>query len=136
MLLRSNLFLYDAGVLTDTQRKSFIILIPKRKKDPLLSSSYRPITLLNYGCMIIATVINSKIKCSLNELIRPGQNDFIKGRHIGDVIRLRFDVIDLTAAKEIPGSIFTADTFKTFDSLKWDFIFRFVLKDCFGSTIV
>ena len=58
---------------------------------------------------IIATVINSRMKCYLNELIRPGQNAFIKGRHIGDNIQLLFDVIDLTAANEIPEFIFTAD---------------------------
>ena len=45
------------------------------------------------------------MKCYLNELIRPGQNAFIKGRHIEDNIRLLSDVIDLTAANEIPGSI-------------------------------
>ena len=57
------------------------------------------------------------MKCYLNKLIRPGQNAFIKGRHIRDSIRFFFDVIDLTAANEIPESIFTADIFKTFDSL-------------------
>ena len=76
------------------------------------------------------------MKCYLNELIRPGQNAFIKGKHIGDKMRLLFNVIDLTAANEIPGSIFTADIFKAFNSLNWDFVFRVVLKYCFGSTIV
>ena len=51
------------------------------------------------------------MKCYLNESIHPGQNAFIKGRHIGDIIRLLFDAIDLSAAKEIPGSIFAANIF-------------------------
>ena len=136
LLLQSFQFSYDAGVLTDTQREGIIILIRKCNKDPLLPSSYRPITLLNIDYRIIASVINSRMKCYLNELIRPGQNTFIKGRHIGDNIRLLFDVIDLTAAHEIPGTIFTADIFKGFDSLNKDFMFRVVLKYCFGSIIV
>ena len=47
LFLQSYQFLYDAGVLTDTQRESITILIPKRNKDPLLRSSYCPITSLN-----------------------------------------------------------------------------------------
>ena len=136
MLLQSYQFSYDAGVLTDTQREGIIILIPKRNKNPLLPSNYHPITLLDIDYKIIASVINSRMKCYLNELIRPGQNAFIKGRYIGDNIRLLFDVIDLTAANEIPGSIFTADICKAFDSLNWDFMLRVVEKYCFGSTVL
>ena len=117
LLLQSYQFSYNAGVLTDTQREGIIILIPKRNKDPLLPSSYCPITLLNIGYKIIASVINSRMKCYLNELIRPCQNAFNKGRRIRDNIRLLFDVIDLTAANEIPESIFTADICKAFDLL-------------------
>ena len=112
LLLQSYQFSYDDGILTDTQREGIFILIPIRNKDPLLPSSYRPITLLNIDCKIIASVINSRMKCYLNELIRPGQNAFIEDRHIGDNIRLLFDVIELTAANEIPESIFTADICK------------------------
>ena len=90
LLLQSYQFSYDVGVLTDTQREGIIILIPKRNKNPLLPSSYRPITLLNIDYKIIASVINSRMKCYLNELIRLGQNAFIKGRHIVDNIRLLF----------------------------------------------
>ena len=76
------------------------------------------------------------MKCYLNELISPGQNAFIKGRHIGDNIRLLFDVIDLSAANKIPRVIFTADIRKAFDSLNWNFMFRVVVKYCFGSTVL
>ena len=62
LLLQSYQFSYDAGVLTDTQREGIIILIPKRNKNPLLPSSYRPITLLNIDYKIIASVINSRMK--------------------------------------------------------------------------
>ena len=136
MLLQSYQFSYDTGVVTDTQREGIIILISKHNKDPLLPSSYRHITLLNIDYKIIATVINSRMKCYLNELIRRGQNASIKGRHIGDNIRLLYDVINLTDPNEIPRSILTADIFKAIDSLNWDFMFRVVLKYCFGSTII
>ena len=115
MFLHSYQFSCDAGVPTDSQ--GIIILIPKRNKDPLLLLSCRPITLLNVGYKIIPIIINNRMKWYLNELIRPGQNASIKGRHIGDNTQLLFDVIDLTAVNEIPGSFFTADICKAFDSL-------------------
>ena len=74
--------------------------------------------------------------CYLNELIRLVQNAFIKERHIGDNMRLFFDVIDLTAVNKIPGSTFAAAIFEVFDSLNWDFMYQVVLKYCFRSTIV
>ena len=45
-------------------------------------------------------------------------------------------MIDLTAANEIPRFIFTADICKAFDSLNWDFMFRIVVRYCFGSTVL
>ena len=50
--------------------------------------------MLNVDYKIIASTINNRMKSRLNALIEPGQNGFIKGRHIGDNIRLLFDVID------------------------------------------
>ena len=132
MLLQSYQFLYDAGILTDTQREDIIILISEHNKDPLPTSSYRLITLSNIDCKIIATVINSRMNFYFNELIPPCQYTLIKRRYIGDNIRIFFDLIDLT----IPEFIFTTDIFKAFDSLKWDFMFRVELKYCFGSIIV
>ena len=105
MLLRGYQFPYDAGVLNETKRGCIIILIPKCNKDQLPQSSYRPIILLNFDYKIIATVINSRMKCYLYDLIRPDQSAFIKGRHIGDNIRLLFDVIDTTAKFQDPFSL-------------------------------
>ena len=56
------------------------------------------------------------MKCYLKELIHPGQNTFINSKLIGDNIT-HFFVISITAAIEIPESIFTAHFFKAFDSL-------------------
>ena len=106
LLLGSYQFLCDSGVFTDAQREEIIFLIPKRNKDPLLSLSYRPITLLNIDFKMIVTFIESRLKCYLNELIRPGQNAFIKGN--GDSIKLLFDVINLN---KIPRSIYSLQTF-------------------------
>ena len=72
------------------------------------------------------------MKYHLNELIRLGQNAFIKGIHIKDNIQLLFDVIDLTAVNEIPRSVFTADIFKSFSFVSLGFHVSRCAKYCFG----
>ena len=61
---------HGSGVLTNTQRENIIILTPKRNKNQFITNvSYRSIILLNTDYKIIAKVTNSRMKCSLNELI-------------------------------------------------------------------
>ena len=111
-------------------------MLPKPQKDLLLPSNYRPITLLNVDYKIIASAINNRMKSHLNTLIKPGQNGFIKGRHIGDNIRLLFDVIDFADLNDTLGAVLAVDIFKAFDSLKWEFIYQVLEKYGFGSSIL
>ena len=113
-------------------------MLPKPQKDLLLPSNYyRPITLLNVDCKIIASAINNnRMKSHLNTLIKPGQNGFIEGRHIGDNIRLLFYVIDFADFNDNLGAVLAVGMFKAFDSLKWEFIYQVLEKYGFGSSIL
>jgi len=55
-------------------------------------------------------------------LVNNDQTGFIKGRFIGENIRLIDSVINFAAAKNIPGLPLFLDFEKTFDSLNWSFI--------------
>ena len=113
-------------------------MLPKPQKDLLLPSNYyRPITLLNVDCKIIASAINNnRMKSHLNTLIKPSQNGFIEGRHIGDDIRLLFDVIDFADLNDNLDAVLAVGIFKAFDSLKWEFICQVLEKYGFGSSIL
>jgi len=52
------------------------------------------------------------MKPYLNDLIRPGQNAFIKGRQVSDNIRLLFDVLDYTDKTNISGLVLTLDVLR------------------------
>ena len=105
-----------------------ITLIPKKGKNPLSPSSYRPITLLNCDCKLISKLVNNRMKRFLKTLTHSDQSGFVKGRYIGDNIRLLFDIIDFTEFKQPPGAVLFVDFFKAFDSLKWKFLFKVLKK--------
>ena len=76
------------------------------------------------------------MKIYLNDLIKPGQNGFIKRKHnIQDKVRLLFDVMDLAQSEDIPGAGLPVDIFKAFNSLNWDFILNAISLYNFGPVI-
>ena len=83
---------------------------------------------MNCNYKLISKLVNNRIKRFLKTLTDSDQSGFVKGRYIGDSIRLLFDIIDYTEFKQLPGAILFVDFFKAFDSLKWEFLFK-VLKN-------
>lgn len=71
---------------------------------------------------IVAKVIANRIKSVLDKLIDNSQTGFIKGRYIGENIRLLYDVIEYTENNNVPGLLFFADFEKAFDSLNHKFM--------------
>ena len=64
------------------------------------------------------------------------QNGFVKGRFIGNNIRLMFDFIDYMDYFEKPGTLLSLDMHKAFDSLRWDFIFEVFQSFGFGNNFI
>ena len=63
----------------------------------------------------------------LPSLIHPDQTGFVKGRYIGENIRLIADVMEQTRKLNLPGILVSLDFQKAFDTLEWSCI-RHVLK--------
>ena len=60
----------------------------------------------------------------------------MKGRFIGENIRLIDSIINYTAAKKVPGLLLFLDFEKAFDTLEWPFIQKTLLSFGFGPSIV
>ena len=126
---------YDANELTISQRRGVITLIPKEDGSLLELSNWRPVTLLNVDCKIATKAIARRIEPLLPNLVHTDQTGFIKGRYIGENIRLIIDIMDHTKSESIPGILVSLDFRKAFDSLEWSFMMKALDIFNFGTSI-
>ena len=96
--------------------------IRKDHKHPRKNTGWRPLSLLNCDYKIAAKSIANRIQATLPKLINNDHTGFIKGRFIGENIRLIDSIINYTANENIPGLILLLDFEKAFDTLEWPFI--------------
>ena len=113
---------FETGKLNPLQTQSIISLIPKKDKDLAELNNWRPISLLNTDYKIATKVIANRIKKILPNIIDSSQTGFIKGRYIGENIRLLFDLIEQTEENDIPGLLFFTDFEKAFDSISHKYL--------------
>ena len=126
---------YDANELTISQRRGVISLIPKEDGSLLELSNWRPVTLLNVDCKIATKAIARRIEPLLPNLVHTDQTGFIKGRYIGENIRLIIDIMEHTKSESIPGILVSLDFRKAFDSLEWSFMMKALDIFNFGTSI-
>ena len=89
-------------------------MIPKKNKDPLLLKNWRFISLLNTDYKLATKCIAKRLEKVLPYLIDGDQTGYIKGRFIGENIRLISDIIEQPENKG--GMILFLDFEKAFDS--------------------
>ena len=58
----------------------------------------------------------------LDKIIHCDQTGFIKGRFIGENIRLVYDIMHYTEIIQVPGLLMLIDSEKAFDTVSWNFI--------------
>ena len=135
-LLSALSFAYESGCLSITQRRGIIKLIPKKSIEPFYIKNWRPITLLNTDYKIAAKAIANRIKTVLPKLINNDQTGFMKGRFIGENIRLIDGIIQYATQHNVPGLLLFIDFEKAFDSLEWPFIFDTLRFFGFGPSLI
>ena len=126
---------FRAGEMSLSQRRGVITLIPKEDSDLSTLANWRPITLLNLDYKIASKVIARRLENVLALLINADQTGFIKGRYIGQNIRLINDILEQTKLQNIPGILLQLDFRKAFDTIEWEFIQRTIALFNFGESI-
>ena len=136
ILIRALNYAYEIGQLSVTQRRRIIKLISKKDAEPFFIKNWRPLTLLNCDYKIAAKSIANRLKPSLPNLINYDQTGFIKGRFIGENIRLIDSIICYAKEKNIPGLLLLLDFEKAFDTIEWSFISKTFQQFGFGSSML
>ena len=124
------------GNLTDFQKQGIITLIPKSLKELCFLENWRPISLLNVDYKIATKAIANRMKLILPSIISHQQTGFIKGRYIGENIRLLFDVLEYINEQELSSLLFFSDFEKAFDSVDHSFMIKCLKHFNFGDTFI
>ncbi len=99
-----------------------INLLPKKDKDQVLLTNWRPIYLLNQDYKHATKCITTRIAQCIRSLIYQYQTRFLKSKYIEEKINRILSSIDETDEQDIPAIITCIDFENAFDSLEWSFI--------------
>ena len=127
---------YNIGELTLLQKQSIITLLPKKDKDLTNLGNWRPISLLNTDYKIGTKVIANRLRKVLESIIDTSQTGFVKGRYIGENIRLLLDILDQSEENRDSGLLFFTDFEKAFDSINHDYIIKVLHFLNFGPSLI
>ena len=128
-------YCYNIGSLNELQSQSLITLLPKPEKDATSLKNWRPISLLNTDYKIASKAIANRIKSVLPNIISDSQTGFIKGRYIGENVRLLEEILDFVEDANIPCLLFFSDFEKAFDSVDHTYIFDTLKHFNFGESL-
>ena len=94
----------------------------KSREPKTIFKNLRPICLLNVVYKLASGCIAERIKGFLDKIIHCDQTGFIKGRFIGENIRLVYDIMHYTEIIQVPGLLMLIDFEKAFVTVSWNFI--------------
>ncbi len=120
----------EHGSLSISQRQGIISLIPKKNKNTEYLKNWTPVSLLSVDYKVATKTI-----ALCMERILPSIPGNVKGRFIGESIRLIADTMDFTKINDIPGIAVFLDFEKAFDSIQWDFIQKCLQSFKFGPNL-
>ena len=124
------------GELSLTQKQSIITCLPKGNKPREFLKYRRPISLLNIDYKILSGVLASRLKNILPKIISNTQKGFLKGRYIGENVRLVFDTMTELSILKKKGLLLLLDFEKAFDSLEWNYINKVLKEYNFGEGFI
>ena len=112
-----------------------ITLIQKKYMDTRFIKNWRPMSLLNVDLKVASKALAFRMRKVIPLLIHPDQTAYVKGRCIGESVRIIEDIIDHADQENLDGILFAADIEKAFDSVEHNFIFSVLRKFGFGRNL-
>ena len=114
--------IFEKESLTESQKLSYISLLPKDSGPLSEMQNYRPVSLLNVDIKIIAKSLEQKVCPFLGYVIHTDQASAVKGRTITDHNHNIRDIIIYAEEKQIHSSILSLDQRKAFDRVSHEYL--------------
>lgn len=124
------------GSLHTDAKRGLITLLPKKDKDLIELTNWRPITLLTCDYKIIAKALAKRLQVVLPSIIDEDQTGFMKDRLISENIRKTIEVVQFTHDHKIPCIIMNLDYQKCFDYLEHTAIYGSLRYFSFGDKFI
>ena len=80
--------------------------------------------------------IATRIKNVLPNIIHHNESGYVKDRYIGETVRSIYNLMDFTGRENISGILIFLDFQKVFDTLEWDFLFKYLQCFNFGQDFI
>ena len=122
--------------MSASQKQAVITLIQKKDRDVTLIKNWRPVSLINVDIKIASKALAAKMKTVIHSLISYDQTAYVKGRYIGESVRLINDLLKYAEDENIDGILFAADIEKAFDSVDHNFMFAALKRFELGNDFV
>jgi len=118
--------------LPSTFSQASITVILKMGRGPLSCGSYRPISLLNVNCKLLAKILAHRLEATLPSIISPDQTGFIKKINFFNIRRLLNITQNVDPNQPLPEVIISLDSEKAFDRVKRGYLFQCLERFKFG----
>jgi exonuclease III len=128
--------IFEEGVLTPSQRLSYISLICKNPDQSEQMKNWRPISLLNYDYKILSKTLTMRLSQVMDFLVHPDQASGVRGRSILDNCHLLRNIYDYVTQKKIPCAWVNLDFLKAFDRISWGYMFNMLRHRGFNSSFI
>ena len=92
-------YAFENGEMSISQKRGIISLIPQKDKDKKYLKNWRPISRLNNDYKIVTKALALRLEKVLPTIISPNQTGYVKGRYIGESIRIITDMMSITKKK-------------------------------------
>jgi exonuclease III len=124
------------GLLTNSQRRSCISLLPKKGKDGQKIENWRPISLSNCDLKIITKTIAARMSKVLPTIIHESQAAYVPNRNIANNIRMMKIGRAISNKDKIPSLLISLDVKKAYDSLSHTYLYEIMKKYGFSEQFI
>lgn len=126
----------ELGKLPRDQRIATLVAVPKDGKPKELTTSYRPISLLNAEPKILAKLLANRLKPILTKLIHPDQSGFMPHRNTALNLRRLHGVLGRCHTIQEDAIVVSLDATMAFNTLEWTYMMAVLKKLGFGPTFI